>query len=338
MAPFLVETSNQNIFDYYITTNAFYLSANLISSAALYNSQFHERTEFFQRQLLRENQIEIQNVNESLESKILERTKLLKDRNTALKEQIKQRKLVEEELKIAAAKAEESDRLKSAFLSNLSHEIRTPMNGILSFLDLVNDPEFTKSEQEQFLANLEISGQRLLRTMNDIIEISNIESSSLTLKPIEFQLGQTYASLADLLNPELSEKHLDLILPDASEDLTLFTDAKILEKILLHLVKNAIKFTDAGQISIQHQVISKQVQFSIADTGCGIPKQHHKAIFKRFIQAEDGLTRSYEGSGLGLSICKAYIESLGGTIWLESKPQKGSTFYFTIEPELRKRV
>jgi signal transduction histidine kinase len=330
LSPILTGAPIDNTFDYYITTNAFYLSANLISSAALYNSQWHERIEFYQRKLLHEKQAEIQHVNENLENKILERTKLLKDRNAALKEQIEKRKQVEEALKISAEKAEESDRLKSAFLSNLSHEIRTPMNGILSFLDLVNDPDFTKSERVQFLANLEVSGQRLLKTMDDIIEISQIESSSLTINPTEVDLETVYTNLADLLNISIKEKNLSLVLPAHEENLKLFTDREMLLKILRHLIKNAIEFTDSGEISIRHQMHPDYVQFSVADTGCGIPIERHEAIFKHFVQAENGLARAHEGAGLGLSICQAYVESLGGKIWLESVPNEGSVFNFTI--------
>ncbi|MGZ0657327.1 ATP-binding protein [Coraliomargarita sp. W4R53] len=331
LAPLLIETPNLNIFEYYIITNAFYLAANMISGTALYHSQLHERIEFYQRKLLHEKQIEIQHANDNLESKILERTKLLKDRNAALKEQIEKRKQVEQELKISAKKAEESDRLKSTFLSNLSHEIRTPMNGILSFLDLVNDPDFGKAEQAHFLASLETSGQRLLSTMNDIIEISKIESSTLTTKPTEVKLYQTYAKLTDSLALEIREKNLLLVRPDPADSLTLFTDEEMLEKILRHLIKNAIKFTNSGRISISHQLNKDKLQFSISDTGCGIPKERQEAIFKSFVQANDGLTRSHEGAGLGLSICKAYVESLGGSIWLESEPHIGSTFNFTID-------
>lgn len=312
-------------------SNAFFISANIIATVAVYNSQFIERSEFHQRMLLSVQKEKIKSINENLEEIVEERTKLLENSNKELKEEIENRKRIEKKLIISKQKAEESDRLKSAFLSNMSHEIRTPMNGIIGFLDMVTDPEISKDEQEQFIDFVKQSGNRLLQTINDIVEISKIESGQLTKHISEVDLRKTFKYISKYFSKDITRKNLTLSLPETDDQLIIRTDSNKLESILLNLIKNAIKFTDKGSIEIGTKVNGKLLEFYVKDKGRGIPKERHKAIFDRFVQADLDLTRGHEGTGLGLSISKAYVEFLGGNIWLKSKPEEGSTFFFTIE-------
>ena len=317
--------------DYLIATNAFNISANIICMIALYNLEFLLRKDFHQRELLTEAKNEITLINQSLEAKVVERTKLLDERNTNLLAEINIREKVEKELLIAKEKSEESDRLKSAFLANMSHEIRTPMNGILGFTDLLKKPKLSGEEQEKYIGVIESSGQRLLNTVNDLIDISKIEAGLMKVSVSEVNLNKLLEQLFTFFNVETQLNGLQLILSTAplGEDIVILSDQDKLYSILTNLIKNAIKYTQSGSIDFGFERKGQDLQFSVKDTGDGISNERLGVIFERFIRGEDNKAFS-EGSGLGLSISKAYVEMLGGKIWVESEKGVGSQFYFTI--------
>ena len=237
-----------------------------------------------------------------------------------------------EELVQAKEKAEESDRLKSAFLANLSHEIRTPMNGILGFTQLLLEPDFNSEQKEAYIKIVNQSGQRLLSTVNDIVEISRIEAGLVTVYIEEIDCNNRIEELFYLYQAEAEKKgliiSLDSLLPP--EKRIILSDQNKLDSIISNLIKNAIKFTKSGSINIGCNIDDNTLTIYIKDTGIGIPIHRQQAIFDRFVQADIEDKQVYEGSGLGLAITKAYCIMLGGTIRVDSKPGIGSTFYFTI--------
>ncbi len=252
-------------------------------------------------------------------------------------EDITQQKIAETELKAALEKALESDRLKSAFLSNMSHEIRTPMNGILGFINLLNEPNLTKSQIGQYSAIINKSGDRLLNTINDIIDISRIEAGEVVVSTTETSLNDELNELYSFHSPEAKLKGLSFLLIPCTENLTISTDSHKLHGILTNLIKNAIKYTEKGSITFGYFLKKNFIEFYVKDSGIGIPKNRMEAIFNRFEQADIEDTRVFEGSGLGLAISKAYIEMLGGEIFVESEEGIGSTFTFKL-PYTKKRT
>jgi PAS domain S-box-containing protein len=250
----------------------------------------------------------------------------------AIKQDITERKKYREELIKAKEKAEESDRLKSAFLTNLSHEIRTPMNGILGFLDLLKEPELEESQQNMYIDIVNQSGKRLLSTLNDIIEISKIETGILEKKLEEVNIRDIMKYYYHFFKLETDKKGLKFNIEKqvTGQEAIIFTDKYKLESILSNLIKNAIKFTSNGSITIGNYISNNLLIFYVKDTGCGIPEELRDAIFERFIQADINMSRTYEGSGLGLSIVKAYVEAIGGKIEVQSEINKGSIFIFSI--------
>ncbi len=246
------------------------------------------------------------------------------------------RKRKEKKLIKALEQAKESDRLKLAFLANMSHEIRTPMNSILGFTDLLQDPGFTEKQKQEFIQIIRKNGNRLLNTVNDIIDISKIETGQEKVTFQEVDVNAILNSMYQSFRYEAKSKGLSLSCNtfSGSKKLLVNTDKHKLESILTNLIKNAIKYTPKGGIDLGCKLISegeKQfIKFFVTDTGIGIPEKRQKAIFNRFEQADIEDSMALQGSGLGLSISKAYVEMLGGNIWVNSIPSKGSTFYFTI--------
>ncbi|MFW6203062.1 MAG: sensor histidine kinase, partial [Marinilabilia sp.] len=229
-------------------------------------------------------------------------------------------------------KAEESDRLKSAFLANMSHEIRTPMNGILGFAELLKSPRLSEESREEYVDIIKQSGDRLLDVMNDLINISKVESDQMEIHISETNIYRDLDYIYHFFEQEARGKGLQLIVtcPLSTEESLVYTDKGKLYAALTHLMKNAIKFTDSGQIELGCQRKGDFFEFYVKDTGIGIPEAMQDSVLERFVQADTGATRNYEGAGLGLSIVRAYVELLGGRIWLESEEGAGSVFYFTI--------
>ncbi len=230
----------------------------------------------------------------------------------------------------------ESDHLKTAFLANMSHEIRTPMNGILGFTNLLQKPNLSGKEQQKYIKIIQKSGDRMLNTVNDIIDISRIESNQVKLSVSEVNINEQLKYFNSFFKPEAALKGIQLIFNnDISEkNDKCLTDFDKFNSILTNLIKNAIKYTNHGIIelgyNIKKDIGSTEFEFYVKDSGIGIPKDRQKAIFDRFVQADIDDKQANQGSGLGLAISKSYIEMLGGKIWVESEVGSGSTFYFTL--------
>ena len=257
---------------------------------------------------------------------------------------ITDRKKAEIELIMAKEKAQESDRLKSAFLANMSHEIRTPMNGILGFADLLKSPNLSGEEAKDYISMINQSGARMLNIINDIIDISKIESGQMKIEIVESNINKQIEYIYTFFKPEAEAKGIQLSVQNSlpSRESTINTDREKVFAIFTNLMKNAIKFTDQGSVELGYHLrldsgenqgtdqVDHELVFFVKDSGIGIAKDRQTAIFERFIQAEIDNKRAYQGAGLGLAITKSYVEMLGGRIWVESEQSKGSTFYFTL--------
>ena len=242
------------------------------------------------------------------------------------------RKNIEQDLISAKEKAEESDRLKSAFLANMSHEIRTPMNGILGFAELLKDPELSGETQEEYLKIIEKSGARMLNIINDIVDISKIESGQMNVSLSDTNLNKLLDDLFTFFKPETDKKKLQFSLVKSLSDVQslIKTDSDKLYAILTNLIKNSIKYTSAGKVEFGYHAKGQHIEFFVKDTGIGIPVNRQEAIFERFIQADIVDKMARQGAGLGLAISKAYVEMLGGRIWVHSQVDNGSAFFFAI--------
>ena len=244
-----------------------------------------------------------------------------------------------QELIIAKNKAEESDKLKSAFLANMSHEIRTPMNGIVGFLNHIENKELPKEKVKEYYRIIQNNVQRLLKLINDILDISKIEINQLTIVKSPCRLNQLMSDLYVFYTEIVlrkTNKRLELILDDSAfvPDMTINIDSVRLRQILTNLIDNALKFTEFGFIDFGYRLDGKFILFHVKDTGIGMEEARMKRIFERFRQADGTIATKYGGAGLGLSISRDLAKLMGGEIWVESEHKKGSTFYFTVSCEI----
>lgn len=249
---------------------------------------------------------------------------------------VSKRKLTEHELIKAKEKAEESDKLKTAFLTSMSHEIRTPMNHIIGFMDLLKDPELPQNEREEYSQIIYDSGQVLLRLIDDIIDIAKIESGQMRINNNTFLLNDYLRSLyrkyGEIKNKS-GKQHIDfkLNIPEKEQNIIAKTDQIRLQQIIGNLLDNAFKFIEEGSITFGYRMVQHDsLLFYVKDTGPGIPADKHELIFKRFRQLDYSLTKRHGGTGLGLAITKGLIELMKGKIWLESDKGQGTAFYFTL--------
>jgi PAS domain S-box-containing protein len=248
---------------------------------------------------------------------------------------ITERKKAQLELISAKEKAEENDRLKSAFLANMSHELRTPLNSIIGFSELLFNPDFDIGSQKEFAQMINSSGTNLLAIISDIMDLSKIEAGQVQVNKSRFMVNQLISNIQREFSYKAYEKQIELILDPASptNETFLESDENRIKQVLVNFVGNSIKFTANGSIKIGFAIFKGFVQFHVIDTGIGIPKDFHQYIFERFRQVDSSSSRKYGGNGLGLAISKSLVELLGGRIWMESEPGKGSAFYFTIPVE-----
>ena len=250
----------------------------------------------------------------------------------AVKEDITEKKKLWSQLVEAKEKAEESDRLKSCFLANISHEIRTPMNGILGFSALLKEPLLSGEEKEQYIELIHESGKRMLSIINNLIDISRIETGELSLYPGTTSINEVIENIHASFSGQVQEKGLSFSFEVglSAKDSVMITDKARLSQVLSHLVGNALKYTSEGAVAFGYKKNGEMLEFYVRDTGIGVPPEHQSKIFERFRQVSLDATREYEGAGLGLSLSKKFVEMLGGSMWLDSVPGKGSTFYFTL--------
>ena len=273
---------------------------------------------------------------DEMEQRVRARTEDLESANALLHEEIGRRTLVEMDLKRAKDSAESADRAKSAFLANMSHEIRTPMNGVLGMANLLLATPLN-SEQIDLAETLCQSGESLLTIINDILDFSKIEAGRLELELIDFDLVENLELALDLHAEAASRKSLELVLNiDPQVPREVRGDPGRLRQIVLNLIGNAIKFTQKGEVVLSVTLDRSWpdrflLRLAVKDTGIGIPQWVQEKLFQPFVQADSSTTRRFGGTGLGLVICKRLAELMDGTIGVVSKPEKGSTFWFTAE-------
>jgi PAS domain S-box-containing protein len=232
----------------------------------------------------------------------------------------------------AKEKAEESDRLKTAFLHNVSHEIRTPMNAIVGFTSLLETPDLPEETRKQYIEIVAQSSNQLLSIITDIVDISNIETGHVRIFESKINVRNTLKKVTEQFAVKAASTKINLKYECelSPRQLTVFTDEVKLQQIITNLITNAFKFTKKGSITVGCRQGNKEKIFFVNDTGIGIKSEYHSKVFERFFQIDPPNNLKTDGTGLGLAICKAYAEMLGGKIWLESKPGKGSTFLFSI--------
>lgn len=252
----------------------------------------------------------------------------------SLARDITKRKVAEIRMEEAKAKAEESDRLKTAFLANISHEIRTPMNAIIGFSRMIGSAEFDEEEKSKFIDIIITNGKLLLSLINDMISLSKIESNTLVVKKSPYKVNDMMVSLYKEFVYDVEDKkniRVKLSCENSNPKFTVVTDPSLLHAVMQKLIDNAAKFTEQGEIEFGYRIVeSDRIEFFVRDTGIGIAEQDIDRIFERFHQLDNRTIRAYEGTGLGLSIAQHYVRLLDGNLQVKSKPGKGSVFSFSI--------
>ena len=251
---------------------------------------------------------------------------------------ITEKKYTENELIKVTEKAMESDRLKTAFLHNISHEIRTPMNAIVGISSLLNNSNTDFETQKSYIEIITQSSYHLLSIITDIVDISNIEADIVKIAKKGINLNSILKTVQLQVHPIAKNKDLTLVFKPGLSDseALIITDGIKVTQILINLVNNALKFTEKGNVELKYELKENFLEFSVSDTGIGIPADYHDKVFDRFYRVQNSGSKLYDGTGLGLAISKAYVELLGGKIWLSSEQNRGSTFKFTIPYEKQK--
>ena len=252
----------------------------------------------------------------------------------SLARDITSRKMAELKMEEAKNKAEDADRLKTAFLANISHEIRTPMNAIIGFSKMLGSPEFDDDEKSKFVEIILTNGRLLLALINDMISLSKIESNTLVVKKSLCRVNDMMVSLYKEFTYDLEDKksiRIKLSCENPNPKFAITTDSILLQAILQKVIDNGIKFTEQGEVEFGYRMLgTSQLEFFVKDTGIGISDKDQNRIFERFHQLDNRTIRAYEGTGLGLSIAQHYVRLLGGELLVKSQLGVGSTFSFTI--------
>ncbi|MGZ2368607.1 cache domain-containing protein [Ancylomarina sp. YFZ004] len=303
-----------------------FLAARLLSSRM--NKSIDSFNEFFKKASTESVKIDIEKLNFSD----------FKSMAATINVMIDTRVKKENELVQARELAENSDKLKSAFLSNMTHEIRTPMNAIVGFSQLLQQDGINSELRNEFIGHIVNSSNSLLALINDIIDFSLLESGMVNISYSNFKLQNIFIELKDkfeLIKENNGKSDLSLVFPDPArlEETHIYFDSIRLKQILSYLIDNALKFTEEGQVEVDYKHEKDAMIFWVKDSGIGIPVEKQAYIFDRFRQGEESYTRSYGGTGIGLSIARQIVQHLKGSIWVESETEEGSTFYFKIPLE-----
>lgn len=303
--------------------NIFVVTGFFVSAIAGYYNELMMRNEFILKEEISTQKEMLDEVNISLEEEVQKRTlELLKANKALSKEKLK---------------AESSERLKSAFLANISHEIRTPLTRIVGFSELLAKANINQEKRQKYSEVLEENANQLLTVINDIIELSNIQSDNISLSKTSFNLHLFLDEFSPFIADELKKQNkMDVVQFSIAkqwsyDSFSITTDQFRLRKVMMNLLQNAVKFTMEGEIQLSYRVrTDNYIEFSIRDTGIGIEDENQEFIFDYFRQGQEGANRNYGGMGVGLSISKGIVRSLGGKIWVNSSISSGSTFYFTV--------